>query len=248
MFSASAVRSGAGIALQIPAFASGLTGHCRLLIEIRAQRNRQSAFITNFGGSDMRLLIRVSAVASLMLFFLLSSAAAEAPAFTAQTIEGKTVHLSDYKGKTLVLEWFNRGCPFVRHFYDSGEIQDLQRRYTAKGVVWLTVNSTNPKHPDYLDAEASRNLVQEWKIASSDFIIDGDGTLGHAYDVKATPTVFVIDPNGNIVYHGAIDNNPDTDDDKSKLKNYLVPALDAVLSDKAVELKQTEAYGCSVKY
>ncbi|MFN8389477.1 MAG: redoxin domain-containing protein [Bdellovibrionota bacterium] len=193
-------------------------------------------------------LYAFSAVSGAIVFSSLAWAApSKAPEFSVDTLSGKHISSAELRGKVVVLEWFNSGCPFVKHFYDSSEMQQLQKSYTAKGVEWITVNSTGPHHRDYHDPAATKTLMGEMGIAATDYVIDADGTLGRLFQAKSTPTVVVLDREGNIAYRGAVDNNPDADE-STPLKRYLQPALDEVLSGKPVSMPETDAYGCSIKY
>jgi peroxiredoxin len=172
-----------------------------------------------------------------------------APDFTAQDTHGESHSLSDYKGKFVILEWFNHDCPFVRKHYNSGNMQKLQRKYTQKGVVWLSINSSAPgKQGHYPQSEASR-LTQEKGATPTAVLLDSDGTVGRLYGAKTTPHIFIIDPSGVLVYQGAVDDTPTTEvADIPKAVNYVELALEAALAGKPVEISSTKSYGCSVKY
>ena len=172
-----------------------------------------------------------------------------APAFSAPDIAGKIVRLGDYAGKTVVLEWTNDGCPFVGKHYDSGNMQALQQKYTAAGVVWLTIASSAPGEQGYVTpAEAKADLAR-WRAAPTDFLLDPDGTVGRLYDARATPQMVVIDRAGRLVYIGAIDDTPSTRlADVKTAHNYVAAALDAVAAGQPVAIASTRAYGCSIKY
>jgi peroxiredoxin len=172
-----------------------------------------------------------------------------APAFRAPDIAGKTVSLSDYAGKIIILEWTNDGCPFVGKHYNSGNMQALQRRFTAAGDVWLTIASSAPGEQGYVTPAEARADMAHWHAAPSDFLLDPDGVVGRLYGAKATPTMVVIDPKGVLAYIGAIDDTPSTDlDDVKTAKNYVVAALDELAAGKPVSVSATRAYGCSIKY
>jgi AhpC/TSA family len=174
---------------------------------------------------------------------------APAPAFTAKDIAGNVVSLSDYVGKTVILEWTNDGCPFVGHYYNSGNMQALQRRFTAAGDIWLTIASSAPGQQGYVLPDQARADLARWKAAPSDFLLDPDGVVGHLYDARATPTMVVIDPRGVLAYYGAIDDKPSVDPaDIKTAKNYVVAALDELAAGKPVTISATHAYGCSIKY
>lgn len=176
------------------------------------------------------------------------SVGAPAPAFSAKNADGKTVSLADYKGKVVVLEWFNPGCPFVKKFYGPGKMQELQTKYVAKDVVWLTVSSNAAKNPDHLDGAALKKKAAELKSGSSELIDDTSGDLARLYAAKTTPHVFVIGKDGKLAYQGAIDSvaTPNSAD-IAKATPYLANAIDASLAGKAASPAETKAYGCGVK-
>ena len=166
-----------------------------------------------------------------------------APSFTLPDQNGKNVSLSDYSGKVIVLEWFNAGCPFVQKHYNGQHMNQLAKKYTDKGVVWLAINST-----DGTSNASNAKIAEQWKI-SRPILHDGDMKVAAAYGAKTTPHMFIIDKTGKLVYAGAIDD--DASDDASKVagaKNYVAQALDQVLAGQAVTESETKSYGCSVKY
>jgi hypothetical protein len=172
-----------------------------------------------------------------------------APAFTAPDIAGHAVSLADYAGKTIILEWTNDGCPFVGKHYNSGNMQELQRRFTEAGDIWLTIASSAPGEQGFVGPEEARADIGRWKAAPSDYLLDPDGVVGHLYDAKATPHMVVIDAKGVIAYIGAIDDKRSTDlDDVKTAKNYVAAALDELAAGKPVTVAATHDYGCSVKY
>jgi hypothetical protein len=172
-----------------------------------------------------------------------------APAFTATDIAGRAVSLNDYRGKTVILEWTNDGCPFVGKHYNSGNMQALQRRFTSEGGIWLTIASSAPGEQGYVTPDGARADIARWKAAPSDYLLDPNGVVGHSYDARATPHMVVIDPKGVLVYMGAIDDKPSVDPaDVKRAKNYVVAALDALATGQPVTVAVTHAYGCSVKY
>ena len=174
---------------------------------------------------------------------------APAPAFTLTDSQGKTHSLSDFRGKFVVLEWVNYDCPFVRKHYGSGNMQNLQKTYTEKGVVWLSVCSSAPGKQGHFSGTALTERIAKEKGNQTAYLVDADGTVGKAYEAKTTPHMYVIDPEGVLIYAGAIDNMPSTDqDDIAKAQNYVAGALDAALAGKAVATKGSKPYGCSVKY
>jgi peroxiredoxin len=171
-----------------------------------------------------------------------------APDFTATDINGKTVKLSDYKGKIVVLESYNSDCPFCNNHYKTGAMQELEKDMAAKGVVWLIVNSVNPNNPSHRTPDQAKQELADKKIVATAWIDDSSGTVGHLYDMKTTPDMYVIDKNGVLVYHGAIDDRPDPQHDPKTARNYVREAVDALLAGKPVEVSRTKPYGCSVKY
>lgn len=172
-----------------------------------------------------------------------------APNFTLTDVNGKKVSLSDFKGKTVVLEWVNFDCPFVKKHYGSGNMQSLQKKYTEKDVVWLSICSSAPdKEGNFTSGEVKEKL-KERNAVPSHYLFDERGTVGKLYAAKTTPHMFIINKEGILVYAGAIDDTPSTSkDDIKTAKNYVTAALDAVLAGKPVETKTTSSYGCSVKY
>ena len=174
---------------------------------------------------------------------------ATAPDISAIDSKGKTQTLSQYKGKYVVLEWFNPECPFVKKHYGSGNMQKLQEEFTGKGVVWLTIDSNAPGLEGNLTAEQANAKIAEWKAHSSALLLDPDGKAGRTYGAKNTPHMFVINPEGKIVYEGAIDSkaSPNPSDIASST-NYVKVALDESLAGKTVSNANTKPYGCSVKY
>ncbi len=200
------------------------------------------------------LLNTLTILLSTLLLALTSAHAAPeigqpAPDFTVSDSNGKTHHLADYKGKFVVLEWLNHGCPFVAKHYNSGNMQSLQKKYTDAGVVWLSIISSKPgsqghETPD----EANQSKVQK-KSAASAILLDEDGTVGRLYAAKVTPHMFIINPQGTLIYAGGIDDKKSTDiADIDAAKNYVAQALDEALAGNAVTKPTFQPYGCSVKY
>jgi hypothetical protein len=172
-----------------------------------------------------------------------------APDFTGTASNAKTYHLADYQGKFVVLEWHNNGCPYTQKHYKSGNMQNLQKQWTAKDVVWFTVISSAPGKQGYVNANEENNYLAKMGAATTAVLLDPNGTIGHLYDAKTTPQMIVINPQGLMVYDGAIDNRP-TDDlkDIPRATNYVSLALEQSLAGKPVETAATRPYGCSVKY
>ena len=172
-----------------------------------------------------------------------------APDISATDSKGKTQTLSQYKGKYVVLEWFNPECPFVKKHYGSGNMQKLQEEFTGKGVVWLTIDSNAPGLEGNLTAEQANAKIAEWKTHSTALLLDPDGKAGRTYAAKNTPHMFVINPEGKIVYEGAIDSKPTANPaDIATASNYVKAALDESLAGKTVTTPSSRPYGCSVKY
>jgi peroxiredoxin len=172
-----------------------------------------------------------------------------APDFSLTDVNGKAVKLADFKGKHVVLEWHNPACPFVVKHYDSNNMQSLQNKYDAKDTVWLTINSTNPTHQDYMSNDKLKGYISEKKAAMDLYMADADGKVGQSYGAKTTPHMYVINPAGMVVYAGAIDDKRGTKQEEIKTaNNYVVAALDESRSGKSVTTASTQPYGCSVKY
>lgn len=174
---------------------------------------------------------------------------APAPDFTLINSEGKEVSLADYKGKHVVLEWTNHQCPYVVKHYDSDNMQTLQRKYTDKDVVWLSIISSAKGKQGYVEADKANQLTTERKADPSHVLFDPTGEVGKAYAAKTTPHMYLIDPEGMLRYAGAIDSiksaNPA---DIPKAENYVISGLTALLAGEEVEKKLTPPYGCSIKY
>ena len=172
-----------------------------------------------------------------------------APAFTLTDTKGTTHSLADFAGKTVVLEWFNHECPFVKKHYGAGNMQRQQAAATGKGVVWLTINSSAPGKQGHVNAEQANAILGEWKASPTAFLLDHDGTVGQAYGAKTTPHMYVIDGAGVLRYNGAIDSNPSADPaDIPGATQYVEAALGDLAANRAVARGTTQPYGCSVKY
>jgi len=164
-----------------------------------------------------------------------------APAFSLQDQDGKTVNLSDFKGKIVVLEWFNNDCPFVQRHYKAKTMNDAAEKWKDKDVVWLAINTTPGK-----TNETNKQVVQEWSI-NHPVLNDSDGTVGKEYGAKSTPHMFIIDEDGKIAYAGGIDNDPDGKKGGDRV-NYVDKALEEITNGKPVSTPQTQQYGCGVHY
>ena len=173
----------------------------------------------------------------------------QAPDFTGTDSNGKTQKLSAYKGKIVVLEWHNNGCPFTQKHYNSGNMQNLQKKWVAKGVVWFTVISSAPGAQGYMTAEQENAYMKKMNAAPTAAILDPSGTIGHLYSAKTTPHMFIIDQTGKLVYDGAIDDNSSSDANAIPTsKNFVDAALTELTSGKTVTTASSRPYGCSVKY
>ena len=173
----------------------------------------------------------------------------KAPDFTLTDTAGKTVRLSDFKGKHVVLEWHNPGCPFVRKHYDSANMQALQKEANTKGVVWLAINSTETGHPDYLAPPKLGQWMVQQKAAASATLMDENGSVGKSYGARTTPHMYLVAPDGLLIYAGGIDSIPSarTEDIKTAT-NYVRQGLSEALAGKPLSQATTRPYGCSVKY
>ncbi|MCA3250847.1 MAG: thioredoxin family protein [Pseudomonadota bacterium] len=172
-----------------------------------------------------------------------------APAFRAVDTGGKTVALADFKGRHVVLEWVNPGCPFVVKHYGSGNLPGTQKEATARGVIWLAINSTAAGHGDHMAPAALAAWMKQHGAGATHTLMDADGTVGRAYGARTTPHMYVIDPSGTLVYAGAIDSKPTANPaDIAGATNHVKAALAETLAGKPVTVAQTRPYGCSVKY
>jgi peroxiredoxin len=187
------------------------------------------------------------------LYFVLAIAAttatAAAPEFALTDTSGKTVKLSDYRGKFVVLEWTNPECPFVQKHYNSGNMQGLQKEWAARDVVWLSINSTNQSSSEYKTPQQMAAWMKAEDAAPRATLIDATSATGRAYAARTTPHMFVIDPSGNLIYDGAIDDRRSTNPADAKgANNYVRAALTQATAGKPVAVASTVPYGCSVKY
>lgn len=172
-----------------------------------------------------------------------------APGFTLNDVHGKSLSLSDFQGKVVVLEWTNKDCPFVKKHYASRNLQSLQSNYVGQGIVWLSVCSSAPGKQGHYSPSDWLSILADNGSQASHLLLDPDGTVGMAYGAKTTPHVFVVDSNGNLAYNGAVDDRPSVDpSDIPGARSFICEALDALLAGKPVPIAQTPPYGCSVKY
>jgi peroxiredoxin len=172
-----------------------------------------------------------------------------APDFSLGSAAGEQVSLKDQLGHVVVLEWFNHDCPFVHKFYDDGYMQKWQADATARGVVWLTIDSTNPAHADYMNPAQARKVFEQMHMASTALLLDPDGTVGRLYGATNTPQVFVIGADGMLLYQGAVDDKRSSDAaEVNGAHNHLLDAVEAALKGEIPGPSGTRPYGCSVKY
>lgn len=172
-----------------------------------------------------------------------------APDFKLKDTDGKEVSLASFKGKTVVLEWFNPGCPYVKAAHSKGSLVDTAKKQQKKGIVWLSINSGAPGKQG-AGVENSKAGAKGFNLENP-VLIDEAGTVGKAYGATNTPHLFIIDAKGNLAYRGAIDNSPDGEGQSpegGKLVNYVEAALEDLAANRAVKISDTKAYGCSVKY
>lgn len=201
----------------------------------------------------MKLIMKLSLLALGLLAAGVAAAQATvgqpAPAFALTDTQGRAVKLADFKGKHVVLEWVNPGCPYVQKHYNSGNLPTTQKGARAKDVVWLAVNSTSTDHPDYLKPTALDAWLKGRDAAMNATLMDVDGKTGRAYGARATPHMYLIDPAGKLIYAGAIDSIPSANAaDIKTATNYVNQALGEALAGKPVSKPVTQAYGCSIKY
>jgi peroxiredoxin len=172
-----------------------------------------------------------------------------APNFTAMDSYGHPHTLAEYKGKFVVLEWHNQKCPYTQKHYESGNMQKLQKLWTGKGVIWFTVISSAPGEQGYVTRAQEDEYVQRMHAAPSAVLLDPSGDLGHLYGAKTTPDMFVINPQGQLIYEGAIDDKPTVEQsDIAGATNYVTAALEQSMAGKPVLVTASRPYGCSVKY
>jgi len=203
----------------------------------------------------MKIVPSLASAAALALALVPGAAFAQAvvgspaAAFTATDSHGQSHSLDQYRGKYVVLEWHNQGCPYTRKHYVSGNMQSLQKEWTAKGVIWFTVISSAPGQQGYVTDSDENAYLAQMHADPSAVLMDADGKLGHLYGAKTTPEMYVIDPNGKLIYEGAIDDRPTPDvSDIKGADNYLSDALTEAMAGKPVVHSYTRSYGCSVKY
>ncbi|MGH9746037.1 MAG: redoxin domain-containing protein [Candidatus Acidiferrales bacterium] len=199
--------------------------------------------------STLLLILAALALSAVPLLLAAAKVGEPAPAFTASASNGKTYHLADFHGKYVVLEWHNNGCPYVGKHYSSGNMQRLQKQWTARGVVWLTILSSAPGKQGYVTASEENDYLAKEQAAPTAALLDSTGQIGHLYNAKTSPQMVVINSEGIIVYDGAIDDKPTTDlADVPGATNFVALALEQSMAGNAVATPATRPYGCSVKY
>ena len=203
----------------------------------------------------MKQTLLVSLISASLSFLAVSAANAAAtvgqpaPTFALTDTNGKAVNLADYKGKTVVLEWHNPECPFVKKHYDSANMQGLQSKYTKDGVVWLAVSSTEPGHQDYKKPDVMNGILKTSKASPTAYLMDDSGATGKSYGAKTTPHMYIINAQGTLVYAGGIDDKRSSNvADVKTAKNFVAAALDEIKAGKTVSVATSTPYGCSVKY
>jgi peroxiredoxin len=199
----------------------------------------------------VRMAAILAAALSIVLAFSARAAqvGSQAPDFHGTDSNGKTQSLDQYRGKYVVLEWHNRDCPYTVKHYQSGNMQSLQKQWTAKGVVWFTIISSAPGTQGYVDAAAENAYMAKMGAKPTAAILDPSGAIGKLYGAKTTPNMFIIDPNGKLIYAGAIDDHATTEvSDIASSKNYVSAALTEAMAGQPVQTAYTRPYGCSVKY
>lgn len=195
------------------------------------------------------LTLLLASLVSLSLAAPTAAPGKPAPAFTLTDSDGKKVSLSDFAGKTVVLEWINLDCPFVRKHYGSGNMQKLQAEAKGGEVVWLSIASSAKGKQGWFEGEELRKRLDDEKWAGAHYLVDADGKVGKAYGARTTPHMYVVSPDGKLAYAGAIDDKPSTSaDDIAGAENFVRSSLAELSAGKPVEPAATQPYGCSVKY
>lgn len=197
----------------------------------------------------LRIIFSIIFLLGVSIFAQSAKLNESAPDFRLKDSNGKEHSLSDFKGKVVVLEWINYDCPFVKKHYDSKNMQSLQEKYTAEGVIWLAICSSAPGKQGNFTADEINKRSQNHGAKFTAYLIDEDGKVGKMYGAKTTPHMYIIDKDGKLVYAGGIDDKASTDvNDIKSAKNYVSSALDEVLEGKKVSVQSSTPYGCSVKY
>ena len=196
------------------------------------------------------IITLITAIAATSMFAAESpKVGAAAPSFSLPDAKGKTHSLAEAKGKYVVLEWFNPECPFVKKHYGGGNMQKLQEEFAGKGVVWMSIDSSAAGKEGNLTPAQATKQIADWKMNHTTLLLDPEGKAGQAYGAKNTPHMFIINPEGNVIYQGAIDSKATPNAaDLAGATNYVKVALDEAMAGKPVSNASTKPYGCSVKY
>lgn len=196
-----------------------------------------------------RILMTLTAVAVLATAGYAATPGQPAPDFTVMDATGKQHRLSDYRGQTVILEWLNHDCPYVRKHYNSGNMQRLQQKYTSQGVVWFSIVSSAPGKQGHFPNDVHMQHAREKGSHANAILVDLDGTVGRAYSAQTTPQMVIITPEGTLRYNGAIDDKPTARlADIEGAHNYLETAMNEIAAGQAVSRPTTQPYGCTVKY
>jgi len=172
-----------------------------------------------------------------------------APDFQATDSNGQVHKLSEYRGKFVVLEWYNNGCPYTRKHYETGNMEHLQKEWTARGVIWFTVISSAPGQQGFVTAQQENDYIKKMNAVPTAALLDPAGVVGRLYAAKTTPHMFIVNPDGELIYDGAIDSKATTDQsDIPTATNYVSQALEEAMAGKPVSTPTSRPYGCSVKY
>ncbi|HEY3781495.1 MAG TPA: redoxin domain-containing protein [Fimbriimonadaceae bacterium] len=197
------------------------------------------------------LLLAATATSAVVAFAQGTKAAigAVSPNFTLSASNGKQISLESYRGKFVVLEWTNKDCPFVKKHYNSGNMQATQEKAKEMGAVWFTIISSAPNAQGYMSADQVNQYRTENKVKSVATLLDSQGTVGHMYNARTTPQIVIINPKGEVVYNGAIDDRPSPDPESlNGAKNYALAALKEAMSGQPVAVSTSRPYGCGIKY
>ena len=211
--------------------------------------NRRTLLVAGFAGSAASLALGLTCVPGTANPAAQARVGAPAPGFSLTDSTGRSVSLADFKGKTVVLEWTNHDCPYVRKHYGGNAMQALQKKWTGQGVVWLTVISSMPGSQGYVTAEQANKLTADRNAAPSAVLFDSKGAVGRSYGAQVTPHMYVITGDGTLVYMGGIDDKATTRlEDLKTAKNFVDQALGEVAQGKPVSVTTSRAYGCTIKY
>ena len=211
--------------------------------------NRRTMLVAGFAGTAITLSLALTCVPGSANPAAQARIGAPAPAFALADSNGKPVALADYKGKTVVLEWTNHECPYVRKHYGGNNMQALQKKWTAQGVVWLTLISSPPGEQGHVTPAQANKLTADRAAAPTAVLFDPKGSAARAYGASVTPHMYVIGGDGTLVYMGGIDDKPSSRlDDLKTAKNFVDAALDEVTQGKPVSVTTSRPYGCTIKY